>query len=114
VEYVIRFLAGGAVVSILAAFADVIRPKSMAGLFGASPSIALVTLGLAFYSEGSGYALIEGRSMIFGALALAAYSYLVCIFLLRTEVSALTATTALLPAWLSVAVLLQLMFVGWS
>ena len=46
-EYVIRFLAGGVVVSAFAMLGDLLRPKSFAGLFGAAPSVALTTLGIA-------------------------------------------------------------------
>lgn len=113
-EYLVRFLAGGAVVSIFAAIADVLRPKSFAGLLGASPSVAMVTLALAFNQQGAEYASLEGRSMIFGSVALALYSYFVCLLLLRTNVSALLVTTALLPAWVLVAVLLQFILAGWS
>jgi hypothetical protein len=38
-EYVIRFLAGGLVVSLFAVAGDVLRPKSFAGLFGAAPPL---------------------------------------------------------------------------
>jgi hypothetical protein len=41
-EYLVRFLAGGIVVSAFAELGDVLRPKSFAGLFGAAPSVALV------------------------------------------------------------------------
>jgi hypothetical protein len=44
VEYLPRLVAGGAAVSAFAAFGDMVRPKSFAGLFGAAPSIALATL----------------------------------------------------------------------
>jgi hypothetical protein len=36
-EYVVRFLVGGAVVTVFAMLRDVLRPKSSAGLFGAAP-----------------------------------------------------------------------------
>lgn len=65
-EYMIRFLTGGAVVSIFAMMADVIRPKSLAGLLSASPAVALATLSLVFSSKDSAYASIEGRSMMLG------------------------------------------------
>ena len=39
----IRFFVGGVVVSVFAALAEIFRPKSFAGLFGAAPSIALAT-----------------------------------------------------------------------
>ena len=90
-EHVIRFLAGGLVVSLFAA--DVLRPKSFAGLFGAAPSVALATLTLAFWKHGGGYVATEGRSMIIGAIALAVYSFLVCQLLMRVRSSALTAMT---------------------
>lgn len=53
-EYIIRFLVGGAVVSVFAMLGDVLRPKSFAGLFGAAPSVALATLGIAIYQHGAG------------------------------------------------------------
>lgn len=36
-EYILRFLLGGLIVSIFASIADVLRPKGFAGLFGAAP-----------------------------------------------------------------------------
>src|SRR5262249_49355216 len=66
-EYVIRFLAGGLIVSQFAIVGDILRPKSFAGLFGAAPSVALVSLSLAFANHGGAYVSTEGRSMILGA-----------------------------------------------
>src|SRR5437879_4341051 len=103
-EYLLRFIVGGLVVSAFAVLGDVLRPKSFAGLFGAAPSIALATLGLALWKEGGDYVSIEGRSMMLGALALAAYSLLVCQLLKRLRWSALAATTAAILLWLVVAV----------
>jgi hypothetical protein len=37
-ESLVRFLAGGTVVSAFAMLGDILRPKSFAGLFGAAPS----------------------------------------------------------------------------
>ena len=102
-EYLIRFVAGGLVVSAFAVLGDVLRPKSFAGLFGAAPSVALATLCLALWKEGAGYVSIEGRSMIIGALALAAYSFSVCQLLMRLRWSALAATTSTILLWLAVA-----------
>jgi hypothetical protein len=103
-DYLIRFVTGGIVVSAFAVLGDVLRPKSFAGLFGAAPSVALATLGLALWKQGSGYVSIEARSMILGALALAVYSLLVCQLLMRLRWSALAATTATILLWLAVAV----------
>jgi hypothetical protein len=102
-EYVLRFVAGGIVVSAFAVLGDVLRPKSFAGLFGAAPSVALATLGLALWKEGGAYGAIEGRSMILGSLALAVYSVAVCQLLMRARWSALVATTTALLVWLVVA-----------
>jgi hypothetical protein len=63
-DYVIRFFAGSLIVSLLAIMGDVVRPKRFAGLFGAAPSVALVTLTLAFRKHGGLYVSTEGRSMI--------------------------------------------------
>lgn len=69
-EYLIRFVVGGVVVSAFALLGDVLRPKSFASLFGAAPSVALATLGIAIYQHGAGYAALQSRSMVVGAIAL--------------------------------------------
>ena len=43
-------------VSAFAMLGDVLKPKSFAGLFGAAPSVALATLGIAIYQHGESYA----------------------------------------------------------
>ncbi|UGA42722.1 DUF3147 family protein [Bradyrhizobium quebecense] len=100
-EYVIRFLLGGAVVSAFAMLGDVLRPKSFAGLFGAAPSVALATLGIAVYQHGAEYAALQSRAMIAGALALAVYSFVVCQLLIRTRF-AIPATSLSLAVWLTI------------
>jgi hypothetical protein len=70
-EYLVRFLIGGVVVSAFAMLGDILRPKSFAGLFGAAPSVALATLGIALYGHGTNYAALQSRSMMAGAIALA-------------------------------------------
>ena len=77
-EYLVRFLVGGAVVSAFAMLSDVLRPKSFAGLFGAAPSVALATLGIAVYRHGPDYAAFQSQAMMAGAIALAVYSVVVC------------------------------------
>ncbi len=111
-DYLIRFVAGGVLVSLFAMVGDVLRPKSFAGLFGAAPSVALATLTLAFCKHGGRYVSIEGRSMILGAIALAVYSFLVCQLMMRVRRSALTATLAATAVWLMVAVGLKQAFLG--
>jgi hypothetical protein len=102
-EYALRFLAGGIAVSAFAALGDTLRPKSFAGLFGAAPSVALATLLITLSQKGAPFAAIEGRSMIVGALALAAYSWVVCVLLKRFLLSSWTATMAALVVWFVVA-----------
>lgn len=50
-EHVICFLAGGLVVLAFAVMGDILLPKSFAGLFGAAPSVVLVTLGLTLWFD---------------------------------------------------------------
>jgi hypothetical protein len=102
-EYWLRFLAGGIAVSAFAALGDTLRPKSFAGLFGAAPSIALATLLITLSLKGAPFAAVEGRSMIVGAFALAAYSWVVCALLKKLLLSSWTATTAALVVWFVVA-----------
>jgi hypothetical protein len=102
-EYVLRFLIGGAVVSAFAMLGDVLRPKSFAGLFGAAPSVALATLGIAIYQHGAGYAAVQTGSMMVGAVALAVYSVVVCQLLVRARVRALPASLMSIVVWLAAA-----------
>lgn len=102
-EYVVRFLVGGVVVSAFAVLGDVLRPKSFAGLFGAAPSVALVTLGIAVYQHGASYAAQQSLSMMAGAIALAFYCVVVCHLLVRTRLRAAPATLLSLVVWLIAA-----------
>ena len=111
-DYLVRFVAGGIIVSIFAVLGDLLRPKSFAGLFGAAPSVALATLTLAFWKEGSAYVATEGRSMVLGSLALTLYSIIVCQLMVRARASALTASTCAMIVWLAGALSLKQMLVG--
>jgi hypothetical protein len=111
-EYLIRFLAGGIIVSAFAVLGDILRPKSFAGLFGAAPSVALATLCLALGTEGSQYVSTEGRSMILGGVALTLYSLTVCQLLMRFRWSAMAATTTAIALWLTVAIGSKQLLIG--
>ena len=102
-EFVLRFMAGGVIVSAFAMLGDMLRPKSFAGLFGAAPSVALATLGIALYQHGTSYAAVQSRTMIGGAIALAVYSLVVCQLLMRARVRALPATLLAFVVWLAIA-----------
>jgi len=111
-EYIIRFVSGGLIVSAFAILSDLLRPKSFAGLLGAAPSVALVTLGLAVIQHGPHYAAAEGWTMMYGAAALGCYSFIVCQMLVRFGVGALAATMLSLVAWFVVAFGLLTMWGG--
>jgi hypothetical protein len=102
-EYLLRFLLGGVVVSAFAVLGDILRPKSFAGLFGAAPSVAIATLGIAVYRHGADYAAQQAWAMIAGAIALAVYSVVVCQLLIRARLRAAPATLLSLVVWLIVA-----------
>lgn len=102
-EYLLRFIVGGVAVAAFAALGDMLRPKSFAGLFGAAPSIALATILITVAQKGAPFAAVEGRSMIAGAFALAAYSWIVCVLLKKFSVASLTATILALIMWFAVA-----------
>lgn len=87
----VRFIAGGLVVMAFSAVAEVLRPKSLAGLFGAAPSVALVTLSLGFLHHGPAFVATEASSMALGAVAMLAYA-VASVWLVRTE---------RVPVWLS-------------
>ena len=102
-EILLRFVIGGVVVSTFAILADLFKPKSFAGLFGAAPSVALATLGLTVVSSGRWYASIEARSMIAGAVAFFVYASWVSWLMMRYKLRALAVTASSIFVWLAVA-----------
>lgn len=105
-EVAIRFIAGGLVVSAFALLGDVLRPKSFAGLFGAAPSIALVSLALAIVTHGPEYAATEAFSMIAGAVALGIFSVMLVHLIMRFRWPTGRATLASMSVWLIVSFVL--------
>jgi uncharacterized membrane protein (GlpM family) len=103
-EYVIRFLVGGAVVSFFAVLAEMLRPKSFAGLFSAAPSIALATIGITIARHGATYAATESRSMLLGAIGFFVYASACSWVLMHKKVAALKVTAGLLPLWFGVSI----------
>lgn len=98
-EILIRFLIGGVSVSLFAIIGDLFRPKSLAGLFGAAPSVALATLALTIATEGAAYASVEARSMMIGAVAFLIYASVVSRIMMGGAVSAVRVTAACLVIW---------------
>jgi hypothetical protein len=103
ITLVLRFVLGGAIVTAFAALSDMVRPKSFAGIFGAAPSVALASLGLAFATKSGSDAALDGRSMLAGALALCAYSLLTAVLIWRRRWGAIRATGTAMLAWFAVA-----------
>jgi uncharacterized membrane protein (GlpM family) len=93
-QILIRFLVGGAIVSLFALLGDLLRPKGFAGLFAAAPSVALATLTLTAATQGRGYAALEARSMIAGEVAFVVYA-VGCVYFLAIR-RARSAPTAFL------------------
>ena len=89
--------------SMFATLGDILRPKSFAGLFGAAPSVALVTLGIALHQHTPGYVALQSQAMMAGAIALAAYSVVVSHLLMRVQLRAFPATMISFVVWLVVA-----------
>ena len=98
-----RVILGGLLVSAFAMVGEVLKPKSFAGLFGAAPSVALASLGLALIHHGRAYASVGARSMILGAVAFIVYASLVSRLLIRKKWAALPAASVSLLLWACVA-----------
>lgn len=84
-EHLLRFLIGGAAVSLFAALGEVTKPKTFAGIFGAAPSVMIGTLGLAFATNGSEEVLARCRAMPIGIAALFIYSAL-CVWIAKRRI----------------------------
>jgi hypothetical protein len=106
-DLLLRFLIGGALVSLFAALGDIVRPKSFAGIFGAAPSVALATLALTLHSQGVHYAATEARSMLLGACATIVYAHVMSRVIWARPASVTLVTIAGLGLWLAVAL------IGW-
>jgi hypothetical protein len=105
-ELLLRGLIGGTLVSAFALLADLVEPKSFAGILGAAPSVALATLFLTIRSEGAAYAALEARSMTVGAVAFGVYGCLACRLLAHSRRSVVQVASSVLLVWLGVAFVL--------
>jgi hypothetical protein len=103
IQILVRFVVGGAVVSAFSLIADILKPKTFAGLFGGAPSVALATLGLTVATQGASNGAIEARSMMAGAVALFLYASFVSWVMMRYRFTALSATLGTMPLWFAVA-----------
>ena len=102
-DLILRFLIGGAVVSLFAVGGDTLKPESLGGVFAAAPTIALATLVLTMQKNGAAYVAMEARSMVGGAIAFFAYACVVSFVMMRKQPKALLAASGLLPVWFATA-----------
>lgn len=89
-ELAIRFLLGGAVVTIFSAIGEVFEPKSFSGLFGAAPSVAIASLVILFGSHGPHAVAIAAMWMLVATVGF--YAYATC--------CAFTTERERIPEWL--------------
>ena len=102
-DLLLRFLIGGAVVSIFAVLGDLLKPESLGGIFAAAPTIALATLALTMKSHGAAYVAMEGRSMVAGAIAFMVYASAVSFVLMRYRTKAMITSACLTLVWFGTA-----------
>ena len=102
-ELAIRFVVGGVIVSVFAVLGDVVCPKTLSGVFGAAPSVALTTLALAYAKHGGEYAAVEARSMLVGALAFGVYAAACVVVTRQPGLPVWLGAAAAWGAWLLVA-----------
>ncbi len=107
-EYLLRFFIGGIIVSAFAIVSDIFRPRTFSGLFGAAPTVALASLGLAFILSPDKVGS-EGRSMMIGGLAFFIYTLITWIILKKHSLSALPAAVIAYLGWFGSAYLLWLL-----
>jgi Protein of unknown function (DUF3147) len=102
-DLLLRGLIGATIVSAFAIVADVVKPKSFAGLFGAAPSVALATFVLTIRTEGATYTAVESRSMLAAAIAFGLYACIVCRSLVWSRRSVGLVVSLALLAWFGAA-----------
>ena len=111
-QLILRFLAGGVIVSLFAMLGGALKPKTFGGLLGAAPSVALATLTLTVLRKGKPYAAAEAQTMILGAIAFLFYAWLVSMLLMRKEYPVLRTSVVLLIVWLICALGLKFVILG--
>jgi hypothetical protein len=95
---VMRGLAGGTLVVVLALIGEVVRPKAFAGLFSAAPSVALASLAVTLVFEDVARARQDSIGMVVGGIGMSA-----CCVVAAVAIPRVRAAWGSLVAW-----------VGWS
>jgi hypothetical protein len=97
-----KAVVGGTVVCAFAAIGELLRPRGLAGIFAAAPSVALASLAVASAATGPGSAASQATAMVAGAGALA-----VCCLVGIESVKrfgGLQGSIAAMVPWLAVAI----------
>lgn len=102
-ELAFRFAMGGAIVTAFAVVGELFRPKTFAGLFGAAPSVAIVSVAMAHVQHGAGYVAIESRWMTAGCAALLVYGATCIAMTKRPGLPLWLGATLAWGAWAAVA-----------
>ena len=97
----IRALAGGLLVLAFALLSEGLRPKRFAGLFSASPAVAIAGLAITLLDKGAHDAHQNALGMVVGSVALVAYAAATIPLLRKFRASA--AATLAISAWILTA-----------
>jgi hypothetical protein len=103
VEVVIKAVAGGTIVLCFAAVAQLLRPKQLAGVFSAAPSVALASVIVTAAFSGRGEVAVSEQGMIIGAVAFTGYCLAVAPLVQRW--GAWRGSAAALVAWALIALI---------
>jgi hypothetical protein len=99
--YVLRFIAGGALVCVFALVSEVWQPKRFAGTFSAAPSVLLTGLAITLLSQGAAASQLTAEGAIAGAFGMVAYC--LCATPAIRRLKPLLGSGLMLPVWFVVA-----------
>lgn len=102
----LKGLVGGVLVMLFALLSEALRPKRFAGLFAASPAVAIAGLTLVLADRGTADAHRAATGMIAGAGGLVLYTVVIVPMLKRRNVT--LAAAVALGAWAAGAVVIAL------
>jgi hypothetical protein len=96
-----KALAGGTLVCAFAAIGEFLRPRGLAGIFAAAPSVAIASLAVTSAASGAESAATQATAMVAGAAALATY----CLVGIESvkRFGAMRGSIAAMVAWFAVA-----------
>lgn len=97
----IQALAGGVLVVAFALLGEMVRPKRLAGIFSAAPSIAIAGLVVTVVAKGDVQASHAALGMMFGAAGFVAFA--LCVRALLGRLGAIWGSVVGCGAWIVVA-----------